>query len=121
MGNLNLDFSDVKTFDKVDEGDHVFIVEEAEVKPAKSGETDNLVITASVVGGSNDGRSLKQFFNLGPNALWNAKLFLEAVHGETLTSVSLDTDDLVGQTFVGTVQHSEDGKYANLSAFESNS
>jgi len=123
MGELNLDFSNVerKTFEKPEEGEHVFVVSDAEVKPAKDKESNNLVIKADVVGGSSDGRSLLQFFSLKQEALWNVRLFLEALAGEELETISIDTDRLVGQTFVGTVRHSEDGQYANLSSFESNS
>lgn len=119
---LNLDFSDVdNSFEKPTEDDHVFLIEDAVVQPTKKGDSNNLVITASVVGGESDGRSLKQFFNLQPQSLWKVKLFLEAVVGEELESITVHESELVGQTFIGTVRYSEDGKYANLEAFEHNS
>lgn len=123
MGDLNLDFSNTerKTFEKPEEGEHVFIISDAEVKPSKAGDSNNLVIKADVVGGSSDGRSLMQFFSLKQEALWNVRLFLEAIAGEELETIDLDCAQLVGQTFVGTVRYSEDGQYANLSSFESNS
>lgn len=119
---LNLDFSNVETggFEKPSEGDHDFIIEDAEVKPSKAGDSENLVIKASVVGGEEDGRSLLQFFSLKQEALWNVKLFLEALAGEELDGINIDESDLVGQTFRATVRHSPDGKYANIAAYESN-
>ncbi len=118
---LNLDFSNAKEFKNPDEGEHVFIIEDAEVKPSKAGDSNNLVIKASVVGGENDGRNAIQYFSLKPEALWNVKLFLEAVAGEEMTEINIDESELVGQTFIATVIHSEDGKYANLEVFKSNS
>ena len=123
MGDLNLDFSGVerKSFEKPEEGEHVFIVSDAEVKPSKAGDSNNLVIKAEVVGGDSDGRSLLQFFSLKQDALWNVRLFIEAIMGEEVEQLSIDTDQLMGQTFVGTVKYSPDGEYANLTAYEPNS
>lgn len=121
---LNLDFSNVetKTFENVSEGEHLFIISDAEVKPSKAGDSENLVIKAEVTGGDDDGRTLLQFFSLKETALWNLKLFLEAVTGSEIEgSINFDEAELVGQTFIGTVKHTEDGKYANLIAYEPNS
>lgn len=122
MGDLNLDFSGVdrKTFEKPEEGEHVFIVSDAEVKPSKAGDSNNLVVKVEVVGGTSDGRSLLQFFSLKQDALWNVRLFIEAIMGEEVEQFNINADQLMGETFVGTVKHSPDGQYANLVAYESN-
>lgn len=119
---INLDFSGVDTsgFQKPEEGDHVFVISDAIVEPNKAQDSQNLKVRAEVVGGDSDGRSVLSFFSFKEGALWNLKLFLEAIAGEELESVDIDEKDLVGKTFVGTVRHTDDGQYANIVAFEHN-
>jgi len=124
--SLNLNFDNVETgFTIVDEGTFTFIVEDAKEKDNKAGDSTNVVINSTVVdSGENNGRKVLTFFSMKENALWNFKLFLEALFGELPSGdFDLDLDDLVGKTFVATVEHTQVGTqvYANLTAYAPNS
>jgi hypothetical protein len=120
---LNLDFSNVKdSFALVDEGEHLFIVEEVSTKPTKNDPSkENLVVTASVSGsGENDGRTLVAYLPIQENTMWKIAQFFRAVSNDPeMESFDGEPEDLVGLTFIGTVEHTDSGDrtYANITAF----
>lgn len=112
---LNLDFTGVETGFKLPEDDYLFRVEDLELKPSKAGDSNVLKVTCVVAEGEKEGKKLTTWFSLKQEALWNLKLWLEAITGEPQEgALSLDMDALLGVEFIGTVRDTEDGKYSQI-------
>ena len=116
--SLNLDFSDVKN-PLISEGDHTFEITDVKMAKTKKGD-DMLKITSTVVSeGEDEGKKNLLMFPIMESTLWNLQNFLEIFGFDTSGQLDLEPEDLVGQTFVGTIAHTEDGSrtYANVVAF----
>lgn len=120
--SLNLNFSGVESgFPKVAEGDHVMVIDDAELKDAANGQSQNLILSLSVASSDQEeeiGKKMKEYINIQESTMWRVKLFFEAMVGEEVEEIDMEPSDLVGQTFIATVEHDE--KYANIVAFASN-
>jgi len=106
MAKLKLDFSDVQSFVKCEEGTHQVKLKKVEEKVASSG-NEMLSMQFEVVSGVSTGATLYDNFVLTDKALWKLKSFLEIVGMKADGRVALDTDKLVGKKCLVEVGHEE--------------
>lgn len=99
------------------EGTYLFKTTEAEL----SDDEENLIINAEVISeGSQEGKTVKMYFNLGAKALWKLAQFMEAVGMDIPEDdADLDPDEFKELEFVGEVEEHEynDNTYMRVQRF----
>lgn len=105
---LNLDFSSVKGFDPIPESEnYVFKIEKVEEKAAKTSGSPMLNLTVEVIADEFDGeyvgRKVFENYVLTEKCLWKLKQLLAAIGIDASGAVDLDTQELLGKTFTGSI------------------
>jgi hypothetical protein len=96
---LNLDFTSVKGFDPLPEGDYIVKVTNVTEKVSQSG-NDLLNMEYTVVAGDDDGRRVFDNFVLTEKSLWRFKQFLTTVGIKAVGKESIDTNDIIGKVLM---------------------
>lgn len=114
---LDLDFTGVPRSNKLDEGDYIFVISDAEIEPNKAKDGQNLKVTFEVEQPDvASGRVFTQWFALKEKSLWSVRLFLEALLGEEIEgSFSLNENSLPGNRIGATIE--VDGDYNKVTAW----
>lgn len=110
--SIKLDFSNVTggSFEPIPAGDYVMEIEEVEDQVSKAG-NEMLNITFNVAEGEYEGRKIFEFYVLTEKALWKLKDLLVALGIDADGTVSLDSQDLVGEMFIANVDIQEQEGY----------
>lgn len=103
---LKVDFTDVESFVRCEEGEHVVALHEIEEKVSSTG-NDMLAVTFKVVKGESTGATLYDNFVLTDKALWKFKSYLEVVNVKADGKIALDLDKLIGKRCSVLVKHEE--------------
>lgn len=112
MGTIDLNFGKVGALPP--EGDILFRITAADVKPAKDQSKAPNIVVDLVIAEHEDSEwvnwKLRQWLNLGEASLWKTQEFLEAATGQDWRddSMALDPSDLVNLELIGQCVHSED-------------
>lgn len=138
MGILDFDMGGVTSAGKpLPEGEYEFVIEDATVKPAKSGTSHNLVLKLTVVSENENGRVHTENLNLQEKTRPFVKAFFTKLWGmedDELDNISFDIDEtdgtvrgvndrpLVGMNVGGYVKHINDQNdpdkvYANVTSW----
>ena len=105
-----MDFTDVESFIKCAEGEHIAILKEVEEKVSSSG-SDMLSVKFEVTKGSSTGATVYDNFVLTEKALWKLKSYLEVVGMKATGKIQIDLDKLIGKACIIQVKYEEyDGK-----------
>lgn len=105
-----MDFTDVESFIRCAEGEHIAILKSVEEKVASSG-NDMLSVKFEVTKGSSTGAIVYDNFVLTEKALWKLKGYLETVGMKADGKVQIDLDKLLGKACIIQVKYEEyDGK-----------
>lgn len=99
MANLNLDFSNVKSNEPLAEGTYNVVIEAVEEKTSSTGKPMLLVRFKE----ENTGTAIFENYVLTENCLWKFKELLSAAGIECDGAVDIDTDLLIGLTFVAKI------------------
>lgn len=96
---VTVNFKGVETFTKMDEGEHLLTIEEAEVREGDKGE----YIAYKLV--NEDGAAVWHNISLSENSLWNAKAWLEALGQEVPDEeVEIDPSEHVELQLMATIE-----------------
>lgn len=112
---LDLQLGDVTAAGTLlEEGEYLFLIEDAELNEAAEGKTGhNLLLKMVVVEPVEmDGRMLSENLNVQKSTYPFVKRFLNALHGHEVADIRLDETELPGNKIIGVVAH-VDG-YANV-------
>lgn len=103
---LKVDFTNVESYIKCEEGEHIAILREIEEKVSSSN-NDMLTGKFEVVNGSSTGAVVYNNFTLTEKSLWVLKSFLDAVGMKAEGKVLLDIDKIIGKKCIISVLHEE--------------
>lgn len=138
MGILDFDMGGVTSAGKpLPEGEYEFVIEDAHVKPAKAGNSHNLVLKLTVVSEVENGRVHTENLNLQEKTKPFVKAFFTKLWGvddDDVDNISFDVDEtdmsvravneqpLVGMNIGGFVKHINDQNdpdkvYANVTTW----
>lgn len=106
MAKVKLDFSNVESFVKCEEGEHVARLKKIELKTASTG-NEMFEAQFEVVQGGSTGATLYDNFVLTEKALWKLKSYLEVVGVKADGRLAVDTDKLIGKKCVIVVKDEE--------------
>lgn len=108
MANMNLDFSNVRSNEPLDEGMYSVVIEAVEPKTSSTGKEMLLVRFREV----ETGTTIFENYLLQENCLWKLKELLTAAGLECEGMCEIDTDALVGLEFKAkiTVEDYNDSK-----------
>lgn len=112
---LNLNFSGVTAAGKfpVFEGDFNFLIQKAEQKPSKAGNSINIHMTLECSDGPQQGETMLAVVNVQDSTMPFVKAFLNAVMNTELDGdFELEVSDLVGMPVGATVTN--DGQYNSV-------
>ena len=105
---IEIDFSGVRQETPPD-GDYIFVISDAEVKPSKKGDSDVIHLTLEVESPTEyAGRRTLAWISLHHDALWAAQPFFDAVMNEQQNGkVNLEASSLVNEKVGATCQQKE--------------
>lgn len=114
---LDLDFTNVPRSNKLEEGDYIFVISDAEIEPNKAKDGQNLKVTFEVdQPAEHNGRTFTQWFALKEKSLWSLRLFLEALLGEEIEgSFQMNESAFPGNKIGATIE--VDGDYNKVTAW----
>lgn len=101
-----MDFTDVESFVKCSEGEHVAVLKEVEEKTTQNGD-DMLKCRFLVTKGESTGAIVFENFVLTQKALWKFKSYLEVVGIKADKKIIVDIDKLIGRACIIKVIHEE--------------
>jgi hypothetical protein len=104
---LKVDFTDVDTYVRCEEGEHVAVLKELNEAEAKETGNDMLVAKFEVVKGESKGAVVYNNFVLTEKSLWRLKTFLESVGVKADGRVQIDLDKIVGKKVIVVVAHED--------------
>jgi hypothetical protein len=118
--SLDLNFSGIQDgFPKVAEGEHILVIDSAEVKASAKGDSQNLILKCTVTDSDLSdeiGKNHLEYVNIQASTMWRVKQFFIAITGNPdVEGVNMEPEDLVGSSFKASFEHDE--KYANITAF----
>lgn len=93
MARVNVDFSEIESFEAIPEGEYPVVIEEVEyVEPASEDKYPYLNVEMTVTGGEYDGRKLWTIWSFSPKALWRMKQVFENLE-LPIDEVEFEVDD----------------------------
>ena len=92
MAKVKVDFSDVESFEAIDEGEYAVVITEAKLKESQRSEHPYINLTMEVAEGENEGRKLWAILSLHPKALFRTKENFENL-GIYQDEIDLEVDD----------------------------
>jgi hypothetical protein len=104
---LKVDMTDVESYTKCEEGEHVVKLVAVEEKVSSNG-NDMLSMKYEVVSkGASQGATLYDNFTLTEKALWKLKAYLSCIGLKAEGRIQIDLDNLVGKRCIAVVEHEE--------------
>lgn len=107
MPLLELHFDGVYK-EPIPEGQYLFILTSVQVKQNKAKDGNNLILNAKVIEPEEFyDEEVSDLISLKPQVRWRLQAMLEAVTGNEWREdgMSLDTDELIGEKFLGVIVH----------------
>lgn len=104
---LKVDFTDVASYSKAEEGEHIAVLRELEETEAKESCNDMIVAKFEVIKGESKGAIVYDHYVLVERALFRFKNFLEAVGMKADGKIQVDLDKLIGKKVIIDVKHEE--------------
>lgn len=104
---LKVDFTDVESYSKAEEGEHIAVLRELEETEAKESGNDMIVAKFEVIKGESKGAIVYDRYVLVEKALFRFKNFLEAVGMKADGKIQVDLDKLIGKKVIIDVKHEE--------------
>jgi hypothetical protein len=105
MVKVNVDFSDVESFEAIPEGEYPVIINEVTyVEPASDDKYPYLNVELEITEGEHEGRKLWTIWSFSPKALWRMKQVFENLGlpvDEVEFEVDEDTDAVTDPELVG--------------------
>ena len=99
---VKVDFTNVESFQRPSEGEHVCKIVSAELKQSQGG-NDMIVVAFEVTKGQDKGARVYENYPLAENALWKLKGMLQAIGMKCDGKVQLDLDKLIGKICIVSV------------------
>lgn len=119
---IDLKLSGVEAAGKpLPEGEYLFLLEDAELKPAKGGGSTNLVMKLTVQEPEEyNGRKQTETINIQESTYPFVKRFLNELYGYDVGDMTLDESELPGNSIIGVIRHTEDNgvTYGNVIAWK---
>ena len=106
MAVVKVDFSGIESFIKCEEGEHVAVLKETELKTSEAG-NDMISCVFEVVAGASSGARVYDNFVLTEKALWRLKTYLECIGIKADGKLKLDLDKMTGKRCIIEVSHEE--------------
>lgn len=103
---VKLDFSNVETYKKCEEGTHTAKLTQIDKGTTQAGD-DMLKAVFEVVSGNSKGARVFENFALTDKALWKFKMCLSAMGIKADGKIAIDLDNLIGKTVDIDVAHEE--------------
>jgi len=93
MAKVNVDFSDVESFEAIEDGEYPVVIEQVEyVEPASEDKYPYLNVTLEISEGEHEGRKLWTIWSFSPKALWRMKQVFENL-GLPIDEVEFEVDE----------------------------
>lgn len=106
MAVVKVDFSGIESYIKCEEGEHIAVLKEAELKTSEAG-NDMIACVFEVVAGASSGARVFDNFVLTEKALWRLKTYLECIGIKADGKLKLDLDKMTGKKCIIEVSHEE--------------
>jgi hypothetical protein len=103
---IKVDFTDVESYVKCEEGQHIVQLKEIEEKQSQGG-NEMLAVKFEVTNGACTGAVVYEHFVLNEKSLWKLKNYLEIINVKADGKVALDIDKLIGKKCIVEVKHEE--------------
>jgi hypothetical protein len=103
---INLDFSEVQSFEAIPDGKYVATIEKVEEKTSQAG-NQMLNVTFAIADGEYAGRKIFDNYVLTPKSLWRLKQLLSSLGVDASGAVDLDPTDLIGRAVIIDVNSEE--------------
>lgn len=92
MAKVKVDFSDVESFEPVEDGEYPVVIEEAEMRESQSSDYPYINLKLRISEGEHEGRFLWTMCSLHPKALWRTKETFENL-GIVDEELDIEVDD----------------------------
>lgn len=103
---VKVNMSGIETFVKAEEGQHVAVLKEADIKKSSNGD-DMVTATFEITKGPSTGARVYENFPLIDTALWKLKSYLDAIGVKSDGKIIVDLDKMEGKVCIIEVEHEE--------------